>query len=159
MSKKLDQRWTCRGAILSVLFLAVVVSSQRTLAQVDDVWAMEESYWRFAKAGDVDGYLSLWHEDFVGWSCRALQPERKDTIAGWVGVIRDERLDLNYELHREAIQYFGDLAVVHYKTPIDRSYPDGRILYAGELWKFTHTWMRVGDQWQIIGGMCGKIEQ
>ena len=27
------------------------------------------------------------------------------------------------------------------------------------IWrKFTHTWMKTGDEWQIIGGMCAAQE-
>lgn len=51
-----------------------------------------------------------------------------------------------------------DVAVVHYSTPLVYEYPDGRITGQDELLKFTHTWMRVNGQWQIIGGMCGALK-
>lgn len=127
-------------------------------AQQDDVWKMEESYWRYVKAGEVDKYVSLWHEDFVGWPCSTLQPSRKANIGDWVSEIRDKSVKVTFELHREAVQYFGDVAVVHYSTPLVYEYPDGRITGKGELLMFTHTWMRVNGQWQIIGGMCGALK-
>ena len=37
------------------------------------------------------------------------------------------------------------------------TYPDGHVEGRGKHRKITHTWMKVGDAWQIIGGMCGEI--
>ncbi|HET6273251.1 MAG TPA: nuclear transport factor 2 family protein [Bacteroidota bacterium] len=145
-----------RSAI--VLWSAVGLVASVAVAQEDVVWEMEEAYWRYVKAGEVDKYISLWHEDFVGWPCSTLQPSRKANIGGWVREIRDKGIKVTYELRREAVQYFGEVAVVHYATPLVYEYPDGRITGEGELLKFTHTWMKVKGQWQIIGGMCAVLK-
>ena len=34
---------------------------------------------------------------------------------------------------------------------------DGHVEGLGRHYKITHTWMKVGDTWQIIGGMCGDL--
>ena len=47
------------------------------------VWRMEEQYWRDVQAGDVESYLTLWHENFVGWPCFAWEPSDKSKIGGW----------------------------------------------------------------------------
>jgi hypothetical protein len=31
------------------------------------VWNLEKAYWEYVKANDLEKYLALWHEDFVGW--------------------------------------------------------------------------------------------
>ena len=149
---------------VTATFFGVIVTFQ-AFAQLesgnadieDAIWALEDAYWRYAKAGDASSYLSLWHADFVGWTCGGLDPSRKANIGDWVQVIRDEGLELVYEIERREIQLFGNVAVVHYVTPVERIYPDNSVHWQGELFKFTHTWMRVGDQWQIIGGMCGEL--
>jgi ketosteroid isomerase-like protein len=156
-----EHRW---GALSSVvrsvimLIVATALVASVTAAEKDDVWKMEEAYWRYVKAGEVDAYTSLWHEDFVGWPCSTLQPSRKANIGDWVREIRDKGIKVTCELHREAVQYFGDVAVVHYSTPLVYEYPDGKITGEGELLKFTHTWMKVNGQWLIIGGMCGVLK-
>ena len=127
-------------------------------AQTDEIWTLEEQYWQYVKAGDIESYLTLWHDDFVGWPCSNLHPSGKANIGDWLRVIRDEGIEVSYELHREATEYFGDVAVAHYASPIIRRYPDGRVTGEGRLLKFTHTWMRTGDQWQIISGMCALAE-
>jgi ketosteroid isomerase-like protein len=149
-----------RVSLIAVILLnsILVVAVSSTLAQQDEVWSMEEKYWQYVQAGDVEKYLTLWHDDFVGWPCSALHPSRKANIGDWVRAIRDEEIQLTYELDREAIQYFGEVAVTHYSTPEVQRYPDGRVTGEGRLLKFTHTWMKFGDQWQIITGMCAPAE-
>ena len=155
----------CKRRDLPVLFRSAIVLwsvvglvASVAVAQEDVVWEMEEAYWRYVRAGEVDRYIGLWHEDFVGWPCSTLQPSRKANIGGWVREIRDKGIKVTYELRREAVQYFGEVAVVHYATPLVYEYPDGRITGEGELLKFTHTWMKVKGQWQIIGGMCAVLK-
>lgn len=125
-----------------------------------EVWALEEAYWRYVREGDVERYLSLWHEDFIGWPCTAdsSHPVRKDAAAAWIQGIRDQKLWLSVALQREGSQDFGGVVVVHYSTPVTTEYPDGRITGKEQLYKFTHTWMKVGQGWQIIGGMCAPLD-
>lgn len=122
------------------------------------MWSMEEKYWQYVQAGDVDQYLTLWHDKFVGWPCSAAHPSRKSNIGDWVKAIRNEGVQVTYELRREAMQAFGDVAVVHYSTPLVRRWPDGRVTGDGRLLKFTHTWRKSGDKRRIIAGMCALAE-
>lgn len=122
-----------------------------------EIWNLEDAYWQYAAAGDVDSYLALWHEDFVGWFCGADNPFRKVDIGKWVQAIRDEGQVLFYELDNKTSQVFDNLVVVYYTTPVEIVSPEGGHLWAGEVFKVTHTWMKVDDQWQIIGGMCGQL--
>jgi hypothetical protein len=120
---------------------------------IERVWALEESYWRYVRDGDVAGYLELWNDRFVGWPCANEHPATKDTIAHWVEEIRNEHIQFTYALNRERAVDFGEVVVVYYSTPMIRKYADGRVT-GGAINKFTHTWLRVGSTWQIIGGMC-----
>ena len=54
----------------------------------------------------------------------------------------------------EAVQLFGNVAVVHYAAEYVFDYGNGTRKGEGDWRKFTPTWMKVGDEWQIIGGMC-----
>ena len=58
---------------------------------VDEVWAMEDSYWRYVKAADVEKYLTLWNKDFRGWPCDDEHPATKANIGDWVRDIRDKK--------------------------------------------------------------------
>jgi hypothetical protein len=126
-------------------------------AAVAEVWALEDAYWRYVKAGDVEGYVTLWHADFIGWPCDQPRPLRKASVGAWPRKVRDEKIAVVATLRREGAQDFGDVVVVHYAFTNVWTYPDGRVEGAGIERKITHTWMRVGTTWQIIGGMCGNI--
>jgi ketosteroid isomerase-like protein len=124
---------------------------------VSEVWALEDDYWRYVKAGDVKSYVKLWHEQFIGWPCDQEHPKRKSAIGDWVREIRDKKIKVASDLTREGAQDFGDVVVVHYRFTRVDTYPDGRVEGRGKLSKITHTWMRAGNTWQIIGGMCGGL--
>ena len=144
------------GAIpLTGLLWPVPASAQSR--SVSEVWALEDDYWRFVKAGDVESYVKLWHEKFIGWPCDQASPKRKSSIGDWVREVRDKKIKVTSALTREGAEDFGDIVVVHYRfTKVDE-YPDGRVEGRGRESKITHTWMRAGSTWQIIGGMCGGL--
>jgi len=122
------------------------------------VWKLEEAYWRYVKAGDVEAYIALWHDDFVGWPCFSWTPTDKAGVGNWVREIRDNRWTLNYTFRPLASRTFGHVVVVHYAAEYVYDYGDGTRSGAGLWRKFTHTWKKVGDSWQIITGMCAAQE-
>jgi len=155
-----------KSILVLSLFLVggVLVSTPAKPASSDnqsikEVWALEDDYWRYVKAGDVESYVTLWHEKFIGWPCGKDHPARKEAIGDWVREVRDERIAVTSSLTREGAEDFGPVVVVHYRfTKVD-TYPDGRIEGRGREEKITHTWMKVGSTWQIIGGMCGGLPE
>ncbi len=126
---------------------------------VSEVWGREDDYWRFVKAGDVESYVTLWHEKFIGWPCDQNHPMRKPSIGDWVRKIRDKKIAVTSVLTREGAEDFGAIVVVHYRFTRVDTYPDGRVEGRGRESKITHTWMKVGSTWQIVGGMCGGLVQ
>lgn len=129
-------------------------------ADEERVWKLEQSYWEYVKALDVPGYKSLWHKDFVGWPSTATAPMGKDHIGDWVEENRvgQEKLQC-YNLEHAGFTQAGDVAVAYYYLTehwLDKS----GMTEKGQprTIKVTHTWLRMGDSWQIIGGMAGVIE-
>ena len=143
--------------ILSLIGLSWPVLASAQSRGVSEVWALEDDYWRFVKAGDIESYVKLWHEKFIGWPCDKERPLRKSSIGDWVREVRDKKLTVDVALTREGAQDFGDVVVVHYRFTRVNTYPDGRVEGRGRESKITHTWKRVGGTWQIISGMCGGL--
>ena len=148
--------------LISLVLLTTAFSAPIVALELDDrqssVWEMEEAYWRYVSSGNVEEYVALWHDDFVGWPCSSWTPTGKTDIGAWVERIRDNNWTLTYELQPEAIRLFGDVAIVHYAAEYVFDFGDGTTQGVGEWRKFTHTWMQIGDDWQIIGGMCANQE-
>ncbi|MFO1408329.1 MAG: nuclear transport factor 2 family protein [Steroidobacteraceae bacterium] len=126
-------------------------------ANVTQVWQREAEYWRYVAAGDVENYVTLWDARFIGWPCDQPHPLGKSGIGDWVRKIRDEHIKVDANLVHEGAQDFGDVVVVHYRFTRVDTYPDGRVEGQGRERKITHTWMKVGPDWLIIGGMCGDL--
>jgi ketosteroid isomerase-like protein len=133
------------------------VQAEAEKASLSEVWSLEDNYWRFVKAGDVESYRTLWHESFIGWPCHEDHPVGKSAIGNWVQEIRDKKVSFASELTREGAQEFGSVVIVHYRLTMVSTYPDGHVEGLGQESKITHTWMKVGNTWQIIGGMCGRL--
>jgi ketosteroid isomerase-like protein len=141
------------------LWLTPVLHAEERTSAERAVWQLEEDYWRYVSTGDVDAYVKLWHDNFVGWPCFEWNPAGKSDIGKWVRDIRDNRWKMTYNLKPMAIQEFGDdTVVVHYAAEYVYDYGDGSRSGAGLWRKFTHTWMMTGARWQIIGGMCAAQE-
>jgi ketosteroid isomerase-like protein len=143
---------------IAAFFLASVASATELTGDEEAVWKLEEAYWQYVRAGDDDAYKKLWHDDFVGWPCFEWTPTGKDGVGKWVRDIRENRWKLSYTLKPLAVKSFGQVVVVHYAAEYVYDYGDGTTSGAGTWRKFTHTWMKAGDRWQIIGGMCAPQE-
>ena len=127
-------------------------------ANVEAVWAREELYWRYVKAGDLENYLTLWSDGFRGWSCGQPHTTTIAAVGNAVRSIRDQKIQLTYALTREGAADFGDVVVIYYQATQRREFPDGRPTGSGTTSKLTHTWRKFGDVWKIIGGMCAALE-
>src|SRR4051794_40959182 len=104
----------------SLLLCAHLVNAQRSSPSapsdsIAQVWGREADYWRFVKAGDVNSYVSLWHDKFIGWPCGQEHPKRKESIGEWVQEVRDKHISVTSDLTREGAEAFGSIVVVHYR--------------------------------------------
>ena len=143
----------CLGVLL-VALSGTLAWSQEMNEDEQAVWQLEEDYWRYVKERDMDRYLALWHERFVGWPSVETNPQGKDNITDWIGpLFADPDRVVDFELKREAVRSFGDVVVTHFVAwYVFREAKTGRLLERRPL-RLTHTWQRSGDSWQIITGM------
>ena len=148
--------------ILHSLYLAVLLiglsgslaRGQEMSADEQAVWQLEEDYWRYVKEQDMERYLALWHDRFVGWPSVSANPQGKANITDWIGPLHaDPARVFDYELDKEAVRSFGDIVVTHFLAwYVFRDARTGKVLKRTPL-RLTHTWLRHGNSWQIITGM------
>lgn len=140
---------------LWILAVVVVLFSASLVAQTPEetaVWKLEHQYWEYVKAVDLDGYRTLWHANFVGWPQSSPAPAHKDHITDWIKLHTDkgERLQ-SYVLKQAASRFTDNVVVTHYwLTDVWSSKNETGAPVTSRI---THTWIRVKDGWQIIGGM------
>lgn len=141
---------------LSVLVVPVPAAAQQTSSE-KQVWRLEHAYWGYVKAVDLKGYRDLWNANFVGWPSGSLDPVRKSHITDWITQETNQGTRLkSYQLKFAASQSFGNNLVVDYYW--------ATVVWSGksgdtppETVRMMHTWMRVGNRWQIIDGMAAQV--
>ncbi|RPH93072.1 MAG: nuclear transport factor 2 family protein [Lysobacterales bacterium] len=149
--------------VLCVLLLLPALGAAREMNAEESeaaVWQLEEAYWRYVKANDLEGYRTLWDERFVGWPGFAEHPVGKANITDWIPPLHADPDRLyDYRVQKEAVRAFGDSVVVHYfYWESRRDAKTGAVVQENEPRRITHTWQRRGDSWQIITGMSATYE-
>lgn len=139
-----------------ILAAAAAAQSKEMSAAEKEVWQLEEDYWKFAQAYDLQSYRTLWHEEFVGWPRSEAVPVGKSGIGGWLERRRSTGHTLRYKLERRAVRQIEGAVVVHYVVVMEWVAKDGKA--ESESSRITHTWVKVDGRWKIITGMSAPME-
>jgi len=149
---------TLRARLPIVLGLFWMVTMPLAAAEMtadeQAVWRLEEQYWVYVAKSDLDGYLTLWDERFVGWPSFSPKPVGKDGIGGWIRPLHaDPEQRFEYSLEPMAVRSFGDVVVAHYLVK-ERwvSVKTGQVTRS-ESSRITHTWKKRVNTWVIVTGM------
>ena len=140
-----------------LLALTTAAFAQNSAKDEAQVWNLEKAYWEYVKANDLEKYRALWHEDFVGWPFISSAPVRKDHITDWITANTSKGVKLqSFSIEELAIRVTGDVAINHYRIKMAWTGPQPADARTDTL-RITHTWLRTGDTWQIIGGMSAPV--
>jgi|SRR6516162_2481031 hypothetical protein len=137
--------------------LAGTAFAQNSGKDETQVWQLEKAYWEYVKASDLEKNRALWHENFLGWPFISSAPVRKDHITDWITANTSKGIKLHwYSIEQLAIQVTGDAAIDYYRINATWANSEGVEVRADKL-RITHTWIRTGGTWQIIGGMSSPV--
>lgn len=143
--------------VIVLLLLSTCVALARQSPAETAVWKLEHSYWEDVKALDLVSYRKLWHPNFVGWPYSSARPQRKDHITDWITSQTVKGLHLkSYALEPADSQATDNIVITYYWCTTAWVDKNGRGEASLKL-RFMHTWMRVGQGWQIIGGMAAPV--
>ncbi|MEP6845919.1 MAG: VOC family protein [Panacibacter sp.] len=118
----------------------------------NEIWQKEENYWKYVKAQDLQSYLTLWDEKFIGYPANNIIGN-KDHITDWITeLFKDKGRIFNYELNRNVENVFGDIVIVLYDVNYIWTNEKNEIVSRITV-KITHTWKKTDKGWLIIGGM------
>jgi len=151
---RMDLRLRAMACLLAgVLALSTVGTIHARAAENEQtLWDLERAYWRYVQDNDLPSYRNLWHKDFLGWPSVSETPVHKDHITDWITSQTSQGLAFkSIEVKPAAIQVTGDIAVTYYWSTYEWLDKNG----AGtpRTSRVTHTWIKNGKDWQIIGGM------
>ena len=138
--------------LLLTLFFYGAIAAQSSDKIREEVWQRELQYWKYVLQNDKVGYLTLWHENFIGYPDTD-SLTRKNKIGDWIAGLFSKK-DLRYEnkLIKKAVNVFGDVVITFYDEE-DIWKNNKNEVVSKETYKITHTWKKYGNTWLIIGGM------
>jgi ketosteroid isomerase-like protein len=138
--------------LMSILAATLRASSSETPADEQRLWGLERAYWQYVEKNDLSAYSNLWHEDFLGWPAVSSTPVRKEGITDWITSQTNKGLVFKVgEFKPAALKVTGDVAFAAYWITFSWLDKDGK--GAAHTFRITHTWVRSGKDWRIIGGM------
>lgn len=109
----------------------------------DELWAQEQASWNYLKVGNLQGHLSLLHDDVMAWPQHASAPMNKDAIFQHILAMIPafQSPGITIALEPQSVRVFGNVGIVQYQVDIQsavtRSMSEGL--------RFTRTWLRTED--------------
>src|SRR5579872_4735672 len=126
-------------AIVAALFATPLLAASPSAGE-KAVWSLEDAYWRYVKANDLEHYRTLWHSDFLGWPLASPEPVRKGHITDWITAHTGIGDTLkSYELERLTAQATSEYVTVAYRVRLTWVGKDG-VDKPGGL-RVIHTWL------------------
>ena len=147
---------SCRVSFVLVL-LTLCGSSLAQLKYTPEgaaVWKMEETYWVYRQTNDEAKFRTLWHPKAVGWPANETHPVTPPTLGSLGRGMGQLGRVTSYELTEEAVEVFDNTAITHYRV-LFTTEKDGK--RTSHSMRITHTWMKSGTTWQIVGGMSADL--
>ncbi|MGK2864958.1 MAG: VOC family protein [Chitinophagaceae bacterium] len=118
----------------------------------NEIWQLEENYWKYVKTKDIKAYITLWDEKFIGYPSNNIIGD-KAHITDWLTELYKDNSGLyNYELTRKVENVFEDIVIALYDVAQTWTNDKGEVVKRSNI-KITHTWKKTGKGWLIIGGM------
>jgi hypothetical protein len=121
------------------------------------VWKLENDYWLYVRDLELEKYKALWHASFIGWPYVSATPVRKNEITKWIEQRQANGLHLQtFDMRPAESVLKTNMVITFYWITARWVDKDGK----GEpqTSRITHTWIKEGAKWQIIGGMSAVSE-
>ncbi|WP_038529370.1 nuclear transport factor 2 family protein [Formosa agariphila] len=134
--------------IISILFIGLSLSctdkSQTNENQENILWNLEEEYIKAHKDADHSKILSMWDENFLGWPSRLENSAQKNSGSDYLEKYFSKPMptETKFRIEKQGIHIENNIAILHY-----------RFLLFESSTRITHTWIKRGNKWYILGGM------
>ncbi|MCX5904157.1 MAG: nuclear transport factor 2 family protein [Proteobacteria bacterium] len=117
----------------------------------EEIWALEEAYFANLYKADYAAVLAMVHSQFLGWPSTAPQPIDKQGSARFMKQLISKPTACTFKIERGGIRVLGEVALTQYTLYVNCSDPTG--VTKTQSSRITHTWMKEGDRWKLLGGM------
>jgi ketosteroid isomerase-like protein len=155
------KRFSCISFVLAVLcfilFASTPLLAQEWSAAQKDVWKNVEAYWALDAAGNLEGFMSYFHDNYIGWALNEPLPYNKATVRKFLEYGYKTEKTLLYDIKPVAINVFGTVAIVdYYYTEIAKDAEGKEKTRTG---RWADIVMKQGDKWVLIGDHGGRTSK
>lgn len=120
-----------------------------------EVWRTVEKAWELMAKRDLDGFLSMLHDDYSGWYYESAMPGCKETARKWGEYYYKKSKVLVWDIKPVAIKVHGNFAFVHYYYSALYEEEKGEETFSKGRW--TDILKKEGDKWLLIGDHGGEL--
>ena len=147
-----NSRFLFLSAMVCLLLGESSIASAQASSSEQTVWNLEHDYWHYVQDNNLSAYRNLWHTNFLGWPSVSAAPVTKEHITDWITSQTAKGLAFKSGTFKPAkIQVTGDIVVACYWITSAWLDKDGK--GDSRTVRITHTWIKDGKDWRIIGGM------
>jgi ketosteroid isomerase-like protein len=137
-------------AMLCGLSIAPAAMSQEWTPAQTEVWKNVENYWAQDAAGDLEGFLSNFHENYIGWDLNDPVTSNKSVLRKYLDHSYKTEKTVLHDIRPVSINIVGDVAVVHYYYNSISKGTDGKEIDRSGRWadilvKQDGKWVLIGD--------------
>jgi len=122
-----------------------------TMRVKEEIWALEEAYFANLYKADYEAVLAIVHSQFLGWPGTVPQPVDKEGSARFMRQLIPKPTSCTFKIEREGIQVLGEVVLTQYTIYVNGS--DTAAVAKTQTSRITHTWVKEGDRWKLLGGM------
>jgi len=144
----------CVLIVVLALMLSASAMAQEWTAEQKEVWENVEAYWDYGAQHDLDGMLSYFHDDYLGWSTSSPLPDGKAEVRKWASHQFATTTAVLHTIQPVGIVIHGDIAIVHYYySDLEKDAKDEEKYSQG---RWTDILKKQGDRWLLIADQGGK---
>jgi hypothetical protein len=148
------------GALAALIFTLLATAplhAQEWSAAQKEVWKNVEAYWALDAAGNLDGFMSYFHDNYMGWDINEPLPMDKASVRKFVDYEYKTTKTLVYNIKPVAINVFANVAIVDYYYT--RIMKDAEGKEKGRSGRWADIVMKQGDKWVLIGDHGGRTSK
>lgn len=146
----------CLALCCNLIAIQLVYAQEWSPAQ-QGVWKNVEAYWARDAVGDVEGFLSYFHENYIGWDLREPLSTDKARLRKFLEHSYKTEKTILYDIQPVAINVFENIAIAHYHYTAISKDAEGKERDRSGRW--TDVLMKQGDRWVVIGDHGGRTSE
>ncbi len=139
------------------LFASAPVFAQEWSAAQKEVWKNVEAYWALDAAGNLEGFMTYFHDNYIGWNINYAMPLDKAAVRKIIDHEYKTEKTLVYNIKPVAINVFGNFAIVDYYYMRIVKDAEGKDKTKSGRW--ADIVMKQGDKWVLIGDHGGQTSK